>query len=203
MFWFYGSKVCGILAPRPGIKPTSPALERWDINHWTTREILLLWYIRKSKMLDSSLAHLSALWPQVSLWNSLNLAFLVSNKDHPYSIAGWLWTKKWVIVGKSHFKLHNLQHKGLLLLLLELSQSEYLCWKPHSGNRGKKCEYISSGFLPALQGSICPREGSNCYNKDARQELVFWCMKEDDLEFPTLTMRSSLWGETKVCSKPP
>jgi len=26
-------------------------------------------------------------------------------------------------------------------------------------------------------------------------------MKEDDLEFPTLTLRSRLWGETNVCSK--
>ena len=26
----------GILAPQPGIKPTSPALEAWRLNHWTT-----------------------------------------------------------------------------------------------------------------------------------------------------------------------
>ena len=25
-FWFFGCKVCGILAPRPGIEPTAPAL---------------------------------------------------------------------------------------------------------------------------------------------------------------------------------
>ena len=27
MFWFFGREVCGILAPRPGIEPTLPALE--------------------------------------------------------------------------------------------------------------------------------------------------------------------------------
>ena len=27
MFWFFGPEACGILAPRPGIEPTSSALE--------------------------------------------------------------------------------------------------------------------------------------------------------------------------------
>ena len=27
MFWFFGHKTCGILAPRPGIEPATPALE--------------------------------------------------------------------------------------------------------------------------------------------------------------------------------
>ena len=27
MFWFFGHEACGILAPRPGIEPTPPALE--------------------------------------------------------------------------------------------------------------------------------------------------------------------------------
>ena len=27
MFWFYGHKVCGVLAPHPGIEPASAALE--------------------------------------------------------------------------------------------------------------------------------------------------------------------------------
>ena len=26
---------CGILGPRPGIKPASPALKTWNLNHWT------------------------------------------------------------------------------------------------------------------------------------------------------------------------
>ena len=27
MFWFFGHKPCGILAPQPGIEPSPPALE--------------------------------------------------------------------------------------------------------------------------------------------------------------------------------
>ena len=30
---------CGILVPRPGIEPMSPALEAWGLNHWTTRKV--------------------------------------------------------------------------------------------------------------------------------------------------------------------
>ena len=29
---------CGILIPRPGIKPMLPAVEAWSPNHWTARE---------------------------------------------------------------------------------------------------------------------------------------------------------------------
>ena len=30
----------GILVPRPGIEPESPAAEAWSPNHWTSREVL-------------------------------------------------------------------------------------------------------------------------------------------------------------------
>ena len=30
---------CGILVPRPGIKPMPPALEAQHLNHWTAREV--------------------------------------------------------------------------------------------------------------------------------------------------------------------
>ena len=36
--FFFGSEACWILVPRPGIKPTSPAVEAQALNHWTTRE---------------------------------------------------------------------------------------------------------------------------------------------------------------------
>ena len=35
---FFGSKACGILAPRPGIEPTTPALEG-EVDDWTAREV--------------------------------------------------------------------------------------------------------------------------------------------------------------------
>ena len=39
MFQFFVCEACEILAPQPGIKPTSPALESEVFNHWTTREV--------------------------------------------------------------------------------------------------------------------------------------------------------------------
>ena len=40
MFWFFGHKACGILAPQPGIEPVLPAFEGKVFNHWTAREVL-------------------------------------------------------------------------------------------------------------------------------------------------------------------
>ena len=34
-------EACGILVPRPGIEPLSPALEVQTVNHWTIREVLV------------------------------------------------------------------------------------------------------------------------------------------------------------------
>ena len=41
LFFFFWPHcmACGILVPSPGIEPTSPALEVWSLNHWTTREV--------------------------------------------------------------------------------------------------------------------------------------------------------------------
>ena len=38
-FFFFGSGVCRILVPWPGIKPVPPAAEAWSLNHWTAREV--------------------------------------------------------------------------------------------------------------------------------------------------------------------
>ena len=37
--FLFGHMTSGILAPQPGIEPMSPALEEWNLNHWTTREL--------------------------------------------------------------------------------------------------------------------------------------------------------------------
>jgi len=37
-FWPHHG-ACGILVPRPGIKPMFPAFKSWSLNHWTTREV--------------------------------------------------------------------------------------------------------------------------------------------------------------------
>ena len=36
---------CGILVLQPGMKPVSPALEAWSLKHWTTREILIIYFL--------------------------------------------------------------------------------------------------------------------------------------------------------------
>ena len=38
---------CGILVPLPGIKPSTPAVEAWNLNHWTSREVLLICFCLK------------------------------------------------------------------------------------------------------------------------------------------------------------
>ena len=42
-FFFFSlcHMVCGILVPRPGIKPMSPAVEEQSPNHWTVGEVLV------------------------------------------------------------------------------------------------------------------------------------------------------------------
>ena len=39
LFWLL-QMACGILVPWPEIKPAPPASEGWNLNHWTTREVL-------------------------------------------------------------------------------------------------------------------------------------------------------------------
>ena len=34
-----GCEAFGILVPRPGIEPTSPAVPAWSLSHWTIRKI--------------------------------------------------------------------------------------------------------------------------------------------------------------------
>ena len=39
MFWLFGCKTCGVLAPWPVIKPATPCVGRQGPNHWATREV--------------------------------------------------------------------------------------------------------------------------------------------------------------------
>ena len=41
---------CGILVLQPGIKPTSPALEAGSLNHWTAREVPVIFLIIKKSV---------------------------------------------------------------------------------------------------------------------------------------------------------
>ena len=49
-FDFFGTEACGILAPWPGIKPTPPAIGRQNLNHWTTREVPHLGFLKASSI---------------------------------------------------------------------------------------------------------------------------------------------------------
>ena len=51
---------CGILVPRPGIKPVSPALEAQNLNHWTISEVLIFFLTELICVLESYL------WPKVT-----------------------------------------------------------------------------------------------------------------------------------------
>ena len=47
MFWFFGHKACGILAPWPGIKPTPPALEGEVLTTGPPGKSLWFWFLAK------------------------------------------------------------------------------------------------------------------------------------------------------------
>ena len=38
MFWYSGYEACKILAPQPGMEPTSSALELWKFHGWDSFE---------------------------------------------------------------------------------------------------------------------------------------------------------------------
>ena len=52
---------CGILVPASGIKPTPPAWEAQNLNHWTTREVPLL-LLLKSLLLSPLTKGRSGAW---------------------------------------------------------------------------------------------------------------------------------------------
>ena len=43
---FFGHAACGILIPQPGIKPEPLAMEEQSLNHWTTRKILVPFFLK-------------------------------------------------------------------------------------------------------------------------------------------------------------
>ena len=47
MFLFFGHKVCGFLAPRPGIELALPAAEASGLNHRTSREVPDLYIFKR------------------------------------------------------------------------------------------------------------------------------------------------------------
>lgn len=48
VFLFFGCMACGILLPRPGIKPTLPVWAAKNLKHWTAREVSSFVFIDRS-----------------------------------------------------------------------------------------------------------------------------------------------------------
>ena len=64
LFYFFRPchEACEILVPLPGIKPVSPALGVWSLNHWMTREVspdFLYPYFYQSPFLHWNTPHIS------------------------------------------------------------------------------------------------------------------------------------------------
>ena len=45
IYLFSHHMACGILFPQPGIKPVPPAVEGQSLNHWTTRDFPLKFFV--------------------------------------------------------------------------------------------------------------------------------------------------------------
>ena len=51
LFWPHHAS-CGILVSQPGIEPAPPAMEKWSLNHWTTREDLALSFMKTTAAVE-------------------------------------------------------------------------------------------------------------------------------------------------------
>ena len=57
LLFYFCCTTCGILVPRPVNKSTSPALEAWSLNHWTSREVPERESVSRSAVSDSLQPH--------------------------------------------------------------------------------------------------------------------------------------------------
>ena len=48
---------CGILGPPPEIEPTSPTLEGWSLNYWSTKEVPKSLFFMVSMQAEKSVAN--------------------------------------------------------------------------------------------------------------------------------------------------
>ena len=45
-YYYFGCRVCGILVSQSGTEPTPTVFKVWSLNHWITREVPQICYIR-------------------------------------------------------------------------------------------------------------------------------------------------------------
>ena len=61
--WLHG-EAYRILVPRPGIKPTAPAVEAQSLNHWTTKEVIYYTFLSTYYVPGIYIHYVMALYPQ-------------------------------------------------------------------------------------------------------------------------------------------
>ena len=134
ILFFYVFKfflACGILVPWPGIKPTPPVLEAWNLNHWTTRKVLRI-LLRKYKKQKQ--------WGGIGFDDALKASL-----EWCWGAIGGFWVKRWDPPGLSSQKM--LYH---LCCVYHLSLPVYSLPLPNS------CFCVHySVCLNALLSNIC------------------------------------------------
>ena len=115
-FLFFGHTTCGILVPRPGIKPLPLALEGQSLDHWTSREVPLttilktFYYAKISNIFKSRIGLWIPMYPSFKVRCKLEANFisftprpiptlhrLLWSKSQPHIISStniFLWTSK-------------------------------------------------------------------------------------------------------------
>ena len=77
--FFLAMKHSGILVPWSGIKPHTPCLGRWSLNHWTTKEIPNLWFLLTLLLVRKIY---------------LKIGFLGKANSEQWQIAKWGWVHR-------------------------------------------------------------------------------------------------------------
>ena len=70
------TQACRILVPQPGIESMPPAVGAWSLNHWTTREVPLHFFL--SNLLSSQVVT-----GKESTWNTGELGLIPRSKRSP------------------------------------------------------------------------------------------------------------------------
>ena len=78
-FFFWLHAACVIIAPQLRIKPKSPAVETWNLNHWITREVPHTFLLEITLVLPEVYALEISL--EISGFVFILLSFLMSIQD--------------------------------------------------------------------------------------------------------------------------
>ena len=146
MFWFFGLKACGILAPRPGIEPAPPALEG---------EVLTTGPPGKSPDILFNHIHL---FPLKFLMKTL----VISKKKR------WIWSRiprlKWAWQSQ-----HSGQRTDFYVLLLWALSADS-CFQVVSSQSSHLQLHVKQGLTEGL----CDNKRVNLNEKDLYYKILKW-----------------------------